>query len=307
MSRETVKCCKITEIRIWHRICLVQGRPNQELAMTTFTKRFATIIAAAGLIAIPAKAAPVVTWDYVLVNEFTGATFLNTGPGDGDQNVGQLAINWGSGAGSANPRVNGDRSGLELSGTITNGLGQAQTSGSYNTNDFINPGENPTISHINNPISSAFATLNTASLFASLTLTPTNPSGPELTPIDINFNINFSETPNQAPCDANSTTPCADIFVIDASSLNTMFNYDGEDYFVSIFELTNALVPLESSVCAAAGAAYPCLGFVTQENEITDAQFGFVITTRPVSVPEPAALGLFGLGLGALALRRRKR
>ncbi len=272
--------------------------------MTTFTKRFAAVIAAAGLFAIPAQAAPVVTWDYVLVNEFTGATFDSAG---GDQNVSQLAINWGSPFGNADPRLNDDRSGLELTGTTTNGAGQAQTSGSYDTNDFLNPGENPTISHINNPISGAFGTLTTASLFASLTLTPSDPVGPELLPIDINFNINFSETVNQAPCDANSTAPCADIFVIDSSSLNTMFNYDGEDYFVSIFELTNALVPLESAVCAAAGAPWPCLGFVTQENEITDAQFGFVITTRPVSVPEPAALGLFGLGLGALALRRRKR
>ena len=87
-----------------------------------------------------------------------------------------------------------------------------------------------------------------------------------------------------------------------------LFNFtdaEGNPYFVHIIETTGALTPLPDAACAAVGVANGCLGFVTAENAVTDAQFAFFITTSPIA--EPGSLALFGAVLLGLAMVRRRR
>jgi hypothetical protein len=92
-------------------------------------------------------------------------------------------------------------------------------------------------------------------------------------------------------------------------SLNAFdFPYQDFHYFVSIVELTNSLVPLNPAACTAAGSATPCIGFITAENAETEAQFGFLITSRPIRlVPEPGVLPLLAFALFALTWTSRRR
>ncbi|MDX1678635.1 THxN family PEP-CTERM protein, partial [Arsukibacterium sp.] len=109
------------------------------------------------------------------------------------------------------------------------------------------------------------------------------------------------------PCNFPSATVCDDIFIIQFGALNSEFVYNGFTYFLSIVELSGNLTPLPNATCARAGVANGCLGFTTPEKAFTPAQFGFFITTRPVNIPEPATLAMFGLGLLGLSAFGRPR
>ncbi|HTD03170.1 THxN family PEP-CTERM protein [Undibacterium sp.] len=222
-------------------------------------------------------------------------TFSSTG---GTQDVTPTLLSWGSSSGSLDPAVNPNRSGVGITNAAVSGL--VNTNGATATTN--------TITHYNNPISSSFGTLLTANLLNMLTLTPTLPApNSPFGPTSIDFMIHFRETPNSAPCGFPSVSICDDIFVIDLGTLNNSFVYDGNTYFISILNLTNNLLTLPNATCAAAGAPNGCIGFTTQEGAATPTQFGFKITSQPVTIPEPGELALLAVGLlGLYFVRERK-
>jgi hypothetical protein len=246
------------------------------------------------LIAPFSQAAMVTQWDYSVTLGWTGWTFSS---GTGSQSTGSSLLTWGSATG--NHAVSGsNRSGLGITESPANGT--VNTNGPFALTNII--------THYNNTIDAAYATLTGATLQSTLLLTPVTPSGSALDLLVANFNINFIETPNQNPCPFPSLSVCDDIFVISSEALNTSFVYNDYTYFISIVEASGALNPMDVATCAQAGITGPCLGFKTQENRFTEAQFAFLITSEPVSiVAAPGVLVLMGLGLVALVGARRRK
>ena len=259
-----------------------------------------------GLAQLSAYAAPVTIWDYSVTSQWTGATFTT-----GTANTVQTAteISWGANLpGSGGPSGYGNLAvGVERSGITVDGSVQAGTV----TTNSLTPQISSVFSHINNPLASGFATLKTATLQTTLTLTPNTPVGLPLSPdLTKSFSINFSETPNTSgQCVVGSATVCDDIFVISLGSLNQDFSYGGDDYYVSIVPLGTGLAALPATTCIAAGAAAGCFGFITGEGQENTREFGLLITQRPVTidVPEPGILSLMGLSVLGLAIARRRR
>lgn len=220
--------------------------------------------------------------------------------------VSNQSLRWGD------PATNNGQSGLDI--TDSPSIEQVTTNGAAVAN--------VSVTHLNQPIYAP--SLSSVDILSTLTLTPFDPSGAALAPATITFKINFEETSNaDDPCadgGANgvgvNVNGCADIFVIDQNALNFPFFYDldgaagplqNQQYYISFFELTNGLNPLPPDACTAAGAGVPCIGFRTPEEENTTFQFAALITTERVSVPEPGALALVGLGIGLMGLLHRRR
>jgi hypothetical protein len=263
--------------------------------MNKFTKG---MVAGAALLVAPFTQAAVIEWSFNVTTEWLGATFSGA---NANQIVNNSLISWGSAGGNhTNPgqTPTNSRSGLEISAS--------PAMGNIFTNN-LTPAPTNTITHFNNTLSNTFSTLESASVLTTLNLTPVNPVGPAAPQFSTNFSVDFIETPNQTPCNFPSATICDDIFVIQFGALNTEFEYLGVTYFLSIVELSGNLTPLANATCARAGVANGCLGFTTPEKAFTPAKFGFIITTRPVNVPEPAMLGMFGLGLLGLRAFGRRR
>lgn len=248
-------------------------------------------------------------WDYEIYGQFDNSTFLSN-PGCHDATSTKLS--W-SGDNDCSPA-----SSLDLTptggGTEGNqplpGQDYSFASGTIFT-DAAAIDSGITLTHHNVVISLPAQVLDTTHYLVNFYITdPNNPGG--INPISLDFTIHFAETPNQAPCAAAGTPACPDIFVVSGDSINQMFAYDGQNYFLSMFAIgpDGAFSPLSDAACAAAGAASGCLGFITNENQDNPMTFGLQITSERINVPEPGALGMMGLGLLALAglvvFRRRK-
>ena len=266
-----------------------------------FAKKAIAIIGL-GLAQLSAQAAFVSNWDYSVSTVWTAATFTGTG---GTQIETANEISWGGdnngGAAGVGDLIvgSGNRSGIRIEG-------------SPQTGTVVTDGGTPELTsvytHINNPISSAFGTLATATTQTTLTLTANPPAGPIFGVPPKTFDINFAETLNSAgTCVTGSTSVCDDVFVITLGSLNQMFEYDGFNYFLSIVKMLGPLDPLSSDACTTAGATSPCLGFLTAEGVATSVEFGLLITSEPVNIPEPGVLSLMGLAMLGLVVARRRQ
>lgn len=254
-----------------------------------------------GLAMTSSAVAEIITkWDYTIQSLFTAwapgsVTAFDAGDGP------STGLEWGD----------GPKSSLVID---TGSFGEIET--------YIGGGAVPiawaedgdTITHHNNPITGS--SLTSATVQSTLTLTPNTPPAlglPSISPLQIN--IAFAETPNvQGTCaSAGSPVPCNDIFVLTGGLLNSGFTFDSGDgvnqqYYVNVFPIAGTQLSLLSAAeCSAAGVLSGCIGFSTVEEKSNLVQFGFTISTERLTVPEPAVLALFGLGLiGMGAMRRQK-
>lgn len=258
----------------------------------------------AGAAAFNANAALVSQWK-VDVNAIFDVNSICDSTGDctaptGVTVVDNKTLRWGASTGQG-------QSGLDLTNTPISTL--------VNTNGAAVP--NVSITHLNRPITGT--TLSSLDIISTLTLTPNVPPAAGLPSTALVFKVNYLETPNGAnPC-ANGIANgvgvngagCADIYVTNQNSLNFPFFYDLGDgpvqYFISFFEATSGLNPLPTAACNAVIGSSPCLGFMTPEGQDTTVRFAALITTAPVSIPEPGTLALLGGSLFGLAALRRRR
>lgn len=269
--------------------------------MNILTKTLAAV--GLGLLAqLPANAAIVSTWGYDVETLWTSATPAGVPPNGVAISGDQKTLSWGD-ANTAN------RSSLAIStdpiGTVNTFVGLGLPGPG-----FIAAGS--ALTHHNNPV--AGTTLESAMLQSTLNLfaSGTDGSGAGTGPGSIVLNILFNETPNSAPCTVSSPTPCNDIFVLTTPLQNQSFDWDGTTYFVNLFPTNGALAFLTDAACASVGittgtSGQRCVGFTTPENQDTTLAFGFTISTRPLSIPEPNVLALAGLAFLAAAWARKQR
>jgi hypothetical protein len=253
-------------------------------------------LAGAAMVASSVASASMVTlWDFDVVTEWVtaGPNAPTFSAGGGSQTVTTSEISWGGVAAS-------ERSGLTIDPTAA--------SGSVATNDLLGA-STAVITHTNNSISADFATLQTATLFSSLSLFAAEPNPPydgssETASFSSNFAIDFIETPNVAgDCIDGAGSVCDDIFVLQAEDLVSMFSFNGFMYTVQI--VAPGLGLLGDDACAAAGVAAGCVGLTTLENAINEVQFAFNITAQ--EIPEPASIAVLSMGLLMLGARRFRK
>ncbi|MEO0501551.1 MAG: THxN family PEP-CTERM protein, partial [Pseudomonadota bacterium] len=234
------------------------------------------------MLAAPANAVPVTEWDYAVTAAFSSATSTFDGPGNGPGFTETPGlISWGDPGGTLTP--DGGRSGL--------GIGNSPAIGSVMTDGAAELANNFT--HFNNVVSLSFPTLESATIDVMISLTPSVPATPGNVPLDMMFQVNFLETPNNGsggtcadgtPVGANGPG-CRDIFAIELGDLEFPFEFDDNFYNLTFSELTGILAPLGGAPCAAVGLAADCIGFMTEEEADTTAQFQLAIES--VEVPAP--------------------
>lgn len=275
------------------------------------TLKIKVLAATVALAAGSANAAIITQWTVGVDAAFLPGSIVDSNgitPGGVAISNSDRTLRWGTSTGFG-------QSGLDItnsptSATVTTGIGVV-----------LPPVANVSVTHTNQPITGT--SLDKVTLSSMLTLTPFMPALPGLPAQTLNFLVDFLETPNGAtPCadgGANGVgvniNGCGDIFVIDQSALNFSFFYDTDggggdptvEYFISFVELTGGLTPLPAAACTAVGVLNPCLGFRTAETTNTTFQFGSLITTQRVTVPEPGILALLGLGLAAMGYIQRRK
>lgn len=255
-------------------------------------------------LASTAGATVVNEWSYSVQSSFTGASDSNgnTGPFGTGFVFSDSQIAWGDPAGAIG--VGGGRSALTI--------GDSPLTGNVFTNGAAVAANS--LTHSNNRILLRFPQLDKATMQVEVALSSLDPSVGNPDPFTLSFEIDFLETDNNpdnpgpdrcadGAIEGRNGPGCRDIFVISMGSLTTMFDFQGETYTFSFFDLDGALGPLADNACAAVGQAPGCLGFLTREEQENIVNFGFRISR----IPEPAMLGLFGLGLAGIAAGRRRR
>jgi len=249
-----------------------------------------TAFIAAALMSASAQAVMVTSWDFITTSAFVNPATFTAGPGVNIDTPTLLA--WGV------PATALGQSSLAISGN------PASSPPPVDTNN-LTPTPGQTFTHTNHYLVSGSSHLDEVNVLTTIDLTPSG-GGPNFHGEAV-FLVNFEETSNSGTClQPNIGPPCADIFVISGNLDAFSFAYDGYLYSVSIIPPSN-LGGLTAAQCAAAGATAPCVGFLTAENAVTDAQFGFIITAREITVPEPGTLALLGLALFGIAWTTRRR
>ncbi len=275
--------------------------------MNTLKKILTTLFFSTLCIAFNSNATLISSWDWEVDTTFTewapggvvgtlandtlgGATFLEWGePPEDEDPISSLQVTSGD---------KGNNTGTVLTGGID---------------------EISVLAHSNNPIFDP--TLDTATLRTRLTVN--GDGNGEKTLADLDFGIKFLETLNDNPCGFNTKTdtPCDDIFIITppdgvtgffdedlmAFIFNQSFEYEGRNYIAQLIVeglgvlLPDFDTPLQSA-CAEAGVPELCLGFLTEEGEVSE----FTASLR-ILVPEPSSILLMSLALfGIFASMRNK-
>jgi len=284
---------------------------------------FATGILVLNALSTSAHAGLIVTeWSYSTDATFSNAVF---GAGTGTTIATDYELSWGAAPPPAPPapyytNTTSGRSALTVGSgdTGSDRYGGGPVVGSVDT--MFGPGMpsgseiglGVSFTHWNNSMSTDFATLLSARVTDTLTLTPVLPAaGPAIPAPTLLFDFEFRETLNAGPCAGGTPTPCGDLFGFSGTpTLNLPLFYDGNHYLVDVLILGPGLTPspigfLNDGQCAALGfntgpSGMRCQGFLTPEAAHTTVQFGFSIR----AVPEPGTILIMAIGLLFLVSRQ---